>query len=132
MEQTQIDQACRTAEEFTELYYDSVDRKRHLISRLYMDTAVLVWNGNGTTGKEEIQKFFAELPTSSHTYSCFDSQQIPGSAVGNKLAYVIKTAGNVSFQGRQARLFQQNFIITAEGDKWKIVSDCFRFQEPVP
>ena len=54
-----------------------------------------------------------------------------GSAVGNKLAYVIKTAGNVSFQGRQPRPFQQNFIITAEGDKWKIVSDCFRFQEPV-
>lgn len=51
-------------------------------------------------------------------------------AVGNKTAYVIQTAGSVKFQGHSdKRMFYQTFTITNEGDKWKIVSDCFRFQE---
>lgn len=53
-------------------------------------------------------------------------------AVGNKTAYVIQTAGSVKFQGHSdKRMFYQTFTITNEGDKWKIVSDCFRFQEYV-
>lgn len=34
-----IDQACRTAEEFTKLYYDSVDKKRYVsfcLNKLYL------------------------------------------------------------------------------------------------
>lgn len=53
-------------------------------------------------------------------------------AVGNKMAYIIQTAGNVKFQGKPSKqMFYQTFAITNEGDKWKIVSDCFRFQEDV-
>ncbi|XP_067003080.1 NTF2-related export protein isoform X2 [Anabrus simplex] len=128
---SKVDQACRTAEDFTKHYYESVDRRRHLLSRYYLDTAVLVWNGNGTVGKEQIQKFFEDLPTSQHTLTSLDSQPVLGAVVANQLTFLMQVGGFVKFQERASRPFQQNFMITAEGDKWKIVSDCFRLQEPV-
>lgn len=56
---------------------------------------------------------------------------ISETTVGSQLTFVILACGYVKFQERVSRPFQQNFIITAQGDKWKIVSDCFRLQEPV-
>lgn len=44
---------------------------------------------------------------------------------------MVQVAGSVKFQAQDPKSFQQIFIITAQGDKWKIVSDCFRLQEPV-
>ena len=52
-------------------------------------------------------------------------------AVGSQLTFLILVCGFVKFQEKISRPFQQNFMITAQGDKWKIVSDCFRLQEPV-
>lgn len=126
-----IDQACHTAEEFTKLYYESVDKRRHLMSRYYLDTGVLVWNGNGTVGKDLIQKFFEGLPPSEHTLTSLDSQPVLDIAVANQLTFLILVCGFVKFQDKLSRPFQQNFTVTAQGDKWKIVSDCFRLQEPV-
>lgn len=128
-----IDQACHTAEEFTKLYYESMDKRRHLMSRYYLDSgaSVLVWNGNGVVGKDEIQKFFMTLPTSEHTLTSLDAQPVLDAAVGNQLTFLILVSGFVKFQDKLTRPFQQNFMITAQGDKWKIASDCFRLQEPV-
>nr|CAD7393448.1 unnamed protein product [Timema cristinae] len=154
-----VDQACRTAEEFTKLYYESVDRKRHahahiysavigspykrvrrklklgnfygLMSRYYLDTGVLVWNGNGTIGKEMIQKFFEELPSSEHVIGSLDSQPVLDSIVSSQLTCVIQVSGFVRFQDNVSKPFQQSFMITAEGDKWKIACDNFRLQESV-
>jgi len=56
---------------------------------------------------------------------------ISDTAVANQLTFLILVCGYVKFQERVSRPFQQNFLITAQGDKWKIVSDCFRLQEPV-
>jgi len=44
--------------------------------------------------------------------------------------FLIQVSGTVSFSG-ETKPFQQAFIITAQSDKWKIVSDNFRMQEPV-
>ncbi|KAI4470124.1 nuclear transport factor 2 [Holotrichia oblita] len=74
-----VDQACRTAEEFTKLYYESVDKRRHLISRLYLENALLTWNGNGISTSEKIQKFYIDLPSSDHSIITLDSQPILGS-----------------------------------------------------
>ncbi|GLV42747.1 NTF2-related export protein 1 [Carabus blaptoides fortunei] len=126
-----IDQACRTSEEFTKLYYESVDKRRHLMSRLYLETGVLVWNGNGTVGNERIQKFFMDLPPSDHTLTTLDSQPVIDPSVGGQLTYLIQVSGTVKFQNKTPKSFQQNFMITAQGDKWKIVSDCVRIQEPI-
>jgi len=48
------------------------------MSRYYLDTGVLVWNGNGTVGKDMIQKFFEGLPPTEHTLTSLDSQPVLG------------------------------------------------------
>lgn len=50
-----------------------------LISKLYLDTGLLAWNGNGVSGNEKIQKFYIELPSSDHVVNTLDSQPILGS-----------------------------------------------------
>lgn len=52
-------------------------------------------------------------------------------AVAGQLTFLIQVSGYVRFQDKPSKSFQQNFMITAQGDKWKIVSDCFRLQEPI-
>lgn len=101
------------------------------MSKLYLDSGLLVWNGNGITGNERIQKFFIDLPTSNHTIITLDAQPVLDSAVNGQLTFIIQVSGTVKYQDRVPKTFQQNFIITAQGDKWKIVSDCFRLQEPL-
>ncbi|KAL6261427.1 NTF2-related export protein [Pogonomyrmex barbatus] len=124
-----IDQACRTAEDFSKLYYESLDKRRYLISRMYMDTATLIWNGNGVTGKDNIQKFWTDLPPSEHTIHTLDAQPITSPEVANQLTFLVKVCGQVKYDDKNSKSFNQTFLITAMGDKWKVVSDCFRAQE---
>ncbi|XP_058056957.1 NTF2-related export protein [Anopheles bellator] len=128
---TKIDTACTTAEEFTKLYYESVDKKRHQMARLYMDNGILVWNGNGSSGKERIEKFFQELPRSEHTVSTLDAQPIVDESVSTQPTFLVQVSGTARFQDNPTKPFQQTFMITAEGDKWRIVSDCFRLQDGI-
>ena len=37
-------------------YYERVDAKRHLIGKLYLDTAKMSWNGNMLEGAEAVQQ----------------------------------------------------------------------------
>ncbi|KAG7297935.1 hypothetical protein JYU34_018690 [Plutella xylostella] len=126
-----IDNACETAEEFTKVYYQQVDHSRHLTSKLYMDTGLLVWNGNGINGNEKIQKFLMDLPPSSHTLKTLDAQPLAENLVANKLTYLIQACGDVTYQNNDTKKpFQQTFLIVAVDGKWKIASDCFRLQVP--
>lgn len=52
-----------------------------LMSKYYMDNAALVWNGNGRTGADEIQKFLAGLPITTHILTSQDVQKIPGTGL---------------------------------------------------
>ncbi|XP_045462318.1 NTF2-related export protein [Harmonia axyridis] len=126
-----LDQACRVAEEFTKLYYEAVDKRRHMISRLYLDEGLLAWNGTGVTGNEKIQKFHMDLPASDHTLSTLDAQPILDEAVNKQLTVMIQVSGTVRYHDKIPKTFQQAFVVTADGGKWKIVSDCFRLQEPL-
>lgn len=44
---------------------------------------------------------------------------------------MIQVSGTVRYSDKIPKTFQQCFIVTADGGKWKIVSDCFRLQEPL-
>ena len=99
------------------------------MNRLYLDSTIFVWNGNGACGKDNIQKYFNELPASVHTISTLDAQPIVDEAVGDQLTFLIQTGGIVKYADQPRKPFQQSFIITAQDDKWKIVSDCYRFQD---
>lgn len=101
------------------------------MSRLYLDTGLLTWNGNGINGHENIQKFYIGLPSSDHTVTTLDSQPVLDIAVSGQITFLIQVSGTVKYQDRVPKSFQQSFVVTAQGDKWKIVSDCFRLQEPL-
>lgn len=48
------------------------------MSRLYVDDAFLIWNGNGVAGKEQIQSYWTELPATDHSVATLDAQPIMG------------------------------------------------------
>ncbi|KAA0188989.1 hypothetical protein HAZT_HAZT004683 [Hyalella azteca] len=127
-ESLKVTRACVSGSEFIKLYYDSVDKMRHKLAKLYLSDAELIWNGNRLTGDAAIQKFYEELPVSQHTVRCFDSQPVSARAVGDQTSLLITTAGFVFFKGKRSD-FTQSFLITCFEDKWKVVSDCFRFQQ---
>ncbi|XP_045502986.1 NTF2-related export protein [Colias croceus] len=126
-----VDNACETAEEFTKLFYKQLDNSRHLTSKLYLDTGLLVWNGNGINGNTKIQKFLLELPPSNHYVKTLDAQPVAENFMPNNLTYLIQACGDVTYQNEEERKpFQQTFLIVAVDGKWKIASDCYRLQVP--
>lgn len=114
-----------------------------------MDTAVLVWNGTSVVGCAEIQQFLEKLPSSEHHVMSLDAQPLHGTylsiegmravsfilmnfteeAIKGQNTVMIVVAGNVRFEKKPAQGFCQNFLVTAQGTKWKVVSDCLRFQQ---
>lgn len=97
--------------------------------RLYLDNAIVVWNGNGTNGKEAIQKFFLDLPTTEHSIVTLDAHPVIDDATLNQKTILVMVTGLIRLQNNPQKPFQQTFMITAQADKWKIVSDCFRIQD---
>ncbi|CAK9294036.1 unnamed protein product [Gordionus sp. m RMFG-2023] len=128
-------QADKTSETFTSLYYDTIDKKRNIIHKLYHDNATLIWNGNHYQGLEAIKTFFEQIPTSEHKTDCLDAQPITPNVTNGQTSITLNVHGIVSYDENSSnrRLhppklmgFNQSFILIAEGDKWKIISDWVR------
>ncbi|XP_042543317.1 NTF2-related export protein 2-like [Dipodomys spectabilis] len=130
---TYVDQACRAAEEFVSIYYDTMDRRRRALPRLYLDEATLIWNGNVVTGLEDLANFFEMLPTSEFQVNMLDCQPVHGQATQAQSTVLVVTSGTVKFDGNRQHYFNQNFLLTTQptprSTVWKIASDCFRFQD---
>lgn len=95
-----------------------------------MDTAILVYNGNGIAGVEHITKFIQDMPASEHSITTVDAQPILDISAGRSL--LIQISGTVKYENqKQSQAFQQSFLITAQDSKWKIVSDTFRLQNGI-
>ncbi|XP_074640722.1 NTF2-related export protein 1-like [Tubulanus polymorphus] len=123
------DQACQAANDFSKLYYETFDKRRHVLSRLYMDTASLTWNGNSVTGISNILTFYDTLPSSEHTVESLDAHPIVEGTQGQSTILVC-ACGYVKYQGNCAGTFTQNFLLASmPGDVWKVVSDCYRSTE---
>ena len=75
---TYVDQACRAAEEFVNIYYETMDKRRRALTRLYLDKATLIWNGNVVTGLEALANFFDMLPSSEFQVNMLDCQPVHG------------------------------------------------------
>ncbi|KAM3720286.1 NTF2-related export protein [Dirofilaria immitis] len=116
--------ACIAAKKFTDLFYDAVDRKRNKMNFLYADGAILVWNGNAIRGVEVIAKFYDSLPNSTHTLESLDCQYIDSSDQARPL--VVLAVGKVVL-GQMTHAFTQTLVLTLEDEKYKILSDRFRF-----
>ena len=126
----QMDNACSTAEEFCNIFFDKMDNKRHTMEKLYLPTATLSWNGNKVEGATTIQKYLLDkLPKSHHNLLSLDAQPISPAFTGGQTTIVVQVAGSVQYQNLKPKPFQQNFLLTAQGDHWKIATDTFRHQE---
>ncbi|EAT36406.1 AAEL011503-PA, partial [Aedes aegypti] len=104
-------------------YNEKVAKKRHHMTRLYMDNGLLVWNGNGANGKDNIQKYFQELPRFEHIMNTLVAQPIIGDDVPSADVHH-QGLGNGHLPGQFYQQFPETFTVTAKGDKWKIASDC--------
>ncbi|KAL4230517.1 NTF2-related export protein 2 [Mactra antiquata] len=127
--QLKVDQACQAAKEFSKLYYETMDKKRHLLAKLYQETAEEIWNGNVHKGKDEILKTLGELPATEHKVESLDCQPIPDSISPGQFTVIVKVYGTVSYTSNNLRSFHQSFILTSQNNVWKIISDTFRFQD---
>ncbi|XP_005112004.1 NTF2-related export protein 2 [Aplysia californica] len=124
-------QALSAAHEFAELYHETFDKRRQAIGKVYQDTAQMVWNGNAHTGNAEIVKFFNTLPASEHTVEGMDTQPVIAGVVGtdNNSSIVITFYGKVKFKDTVAKTFNQTIMLSVQDNKWKVVSDNYRFIE---
>ncbi|KFO24063.1 NTF2-related export protein 2 isoform X1 [Fukomys damarensis] len=130
---TYVDQACKAAEEFINIYYETMDKRRRALIRLYLNEATLVWNGNVVTGLDALNKFFEMLPSSEFQINMLDCQPVHEQATQSQATVLVVTSGIVKFDGNKQHYFNQNFLLTAQATPnstvWKIASDCFRFQD---
>ncbi|XP_002763202.1 NTF2-related export protein 2 isoform X1 [Callithrix jacchus] len=130
---TYVDQACRAAEEFVNIYYETMDKRRRALTRLYLDKATLIWNGNVVSGLDALNNFFDALPSSEFQVNMLDCQPVHEQATQSQTTVLVVTSGTVKFDGNKQHYFNQNFLLTAQSTPnntvWKIASDCFRFQD---
>lgn len=49
-----------------------------VLTRLYLDKATLVWNGNAVSGQEALNEFFEMLPSSEFQINVLDCQPVHG------------------------------------------------------
>ncbi|XP_059169142.1 NTF2-related export protein 2-like [Physella acuta] len=123
-------QATIAIEEFAKLYFETFDKRRQAIVRIYQDKANLVWNGHAVTGADEIMKFFDTLPSSEFHIEGMDTQAIlPDVVADGSNSIIVNFFGKVKFKGSEAKAFFHTFILSAHENKWKIVTENFRFLE---
>ncbi|GAB1601607.1 NTF2-related export protein 2-like isoform X2 [Argonauta hians] len=124
-----IDQACTAGEEFHKLYYETFDKKRHLLSKLYMSNAQMVWNGTFVEGMTEIMKFIEHLPSTETSIETFDCHPLADVVSQGQTTISVTIFGLVKFPKKKPKAFHQHFILTSQENVWKIVSDNYRFVE---
>ncbi|KAI8761786.1 NTF2-related export protein 2 [Biomphalaria glabrata] len=128
-------QATIAAGEFSKLYFETFDKRRQAIIKMYQEKATLVWNGHYVSGADEIMKFFDKLPQSEYTVEGMDTQPILADTVSKGINSIIVTVfGKVKFKESEkkvpeSKVFAQTFILSAHDNKWKIDSDNMRFMD---
>lgn len=116
--------ACDDGKKFAELYYEKIDKSRHTIGTLFHDSAILVWNGNNIEGKAAIVSFFESLPTIETVLLSIDAQPVTESIANQAMMSVI-CSGRMTF-GSRTKPFTESFLLAAENNIWKVVSDNYR------
>ena len=70
------------------------------------------------------------MPATSHHVHSYDAQPVLDEFVGGQKTVMVHVGGTVKLGGDQRpKPFQQNFLLTASGDFWKVATDVFRHQE---
>jgi NTF2-related export protein 1/2 len=115
-----IDVSAKAAVKFTSTYYETMDKQRHLISKLYGENAVLVWNGNPYIG-QEIGSFLLQFPLTKTEILSYDAQPTQGDLL-------VQSTGLIIYGNEKPKAFSQVFILKSSGGtQYSIASDTFRF-----
>lgn len=69
------------------------------------------------------------MPVTSHQVYSYDAQPVLNEFVGGQKTVMVHVGGSVKFASDKPKPFQQNFLLTASGDFWKVATDVFRHQE---
>lgn len=121
-----VTQACDDGKKFAEIFYEKLDKNRTGISGLYLATANLVWNGNFVNGKDQIVSFYEGLPSSETSLQSLDAQPVLDlPEFGGQFTINVVCGGRMKF-GTRSKFFTESFMLTAENNTWKIVSDTYR------
>ena len=64
-----------------------------------------------------------------HPVYSLDAHPVSEQFVGSQKTIQVQVAGSVKYADTRPRPFQQNFLLTASGDHWKVATDVFRLQE---
>ncbi|ODN02598.1 NTF2-related export protein [Orchesella cincta] len=123
-----IDEASKVGEDFVRLYYKTIEQRPHRVYLLYLDSAVVIWDGNPHVGTPVVQKLFEDLPSLTFNVVSMDAHPLSNIAVGQQKSFIINVGGSYRISGSGSKGFTQNFVVTAEGGKWKVASDVFRSQ----
>ncbi|XP_003782896.2 NTF2-related export protein 2-like [Otolemur garnettii] len=121
---TYVDQAHRAAEEFVNIYYETMDKRRWGLTRLYLEKAILIWNGNVVIGLEALSNFFEMLPSSQFQVNMLDYQPVHEQATQSQTTVLVVISETVKFDGNKHHYFNQNFLLTAQSSPTNTVEDC--------
>ena len=89
-----------------------MDQKRHQITKLYSNDAILVYEGNKIKSSKEIGDFYGKMPSSSHRVTTLDAQPISQKML-NGISSVL-VSGNDSFDYRSI------FPLSKSSKMWSI------------
>uniref|UniRef100_T1GN95 NTF2-related export protein n=1 Tax=Megaselia scalaris TaxID=36166 RepID=T1GN95_MEGSC len=96
-----FEECNRTAQKFTSLYYQAFDKRRHDLGAMYLDNGLLVWNGNGASGRDQIQSAVLQLPTTNHRLNTLDAQPIIDETTVGQATFCITCGGTVKYNGHE-------------------------------
>ncbi|KAJ3389419.1 NTF2- export protein 2 [Entophlyctis sp. JEL0112] len=72
------DVASKGGDLFVAAYYKYFDSQRHILHKLYIDSAPILWNGNPFNGIAAFRDFYLQLPATQHDFQSFDVQPLLG------------------------------------------------------
>ncbi|KAG5451936.1 NTF2- export protein 2 [Clonorchis sinensis] len=120
--------ASEAGQKFSSLYYRAFDKpSRPEIPGFFMDTVVLLWNGNRVEGNDAVVQFLNKLPKCSTMLHSLSAQPVHKSLSGDRLLVLVNVFGTIKFDQHNTRQFSETFFLTQKDDLWRIQSDTFRF-----
>ncbi|XP_054164032.1 NTF2-related export protein-like [Oppia nitens] len=121
-----ITQGCDDGKKFAELFYEKLDKGRHTMGQLFHESANVLWNGNPVTGKANAVTFYESLPTVETQLFSIDAQPVLEAAAGQQICITVVCNGKMKFASNVTRSFTESFLLTAENNVWKVLTDTYR------
>ncbi|NXE56249.1 NXT2 protein, partial [Casuarius casuarius] len=112
--QTCVDQARTAAEEFVHIDCEIMDKRRRVLTRLFLGKATSVWRGNAASGQEALDEFPEVLLPGESRVGVSDCQPVHQEATQSRASALVVTCGTAKPDGSKQRYFKQSFLLRAQ------------------